>query len=130
MLLIFASALALGACSSKNAGVGGNAAEQQSARQRGRRSNLDVGWTSRWLPGDDFFAMPTASGPSDEIPADRSNWGAFASIAEDTNARIVKLIDALAAETATPKAERRGQMANFYKAYIEDAAIERPAWRR
>jgi putative endopeptidase len=75
------------------------------------------------LPGDDFFDYANGEWlAKTEIPADRSSWGAFASIAEDTNARIVKLIGALAADRNT-KGEAR-QVADFYQAFMDEAGIE------
>ena len=46
------------------------------------------------LPGDDFFTFANREWlDKTEIPADRSSWGAFAAIAEDTNQRIVKMFE-------------------------------------
>ena len=48
-------------------------------------------------PGDDFFNYANGDWlAKTEIPADRSSWGTFAMMAEDTNSRIVKMIEALA----------------------------------
>ncbi|MES2316067.1 MAG: M13 family metallopeptidase [Pseudomonadota bacterium] len=76
------------------------------------------------LPGDDFFHYANGDWLArTEIPADRSSWGAFASIAEDTNARIVKLIDALAADKRTRGEARK--VADFYTAFMDEATIEK-----
>ncbi len=75
------------------------------------------------LPGDDFFNYANGEWlAKTEIPADRSSWGAFASIAEDTNARTVKLIEALGADPHA-KGEAR-QVADFYRAFMDEATIE------
>ena len=75
------------------------------------------------LPGDDFYAYANGEWMArTEIPADRGSWGAMYALAEETNARIVKLIE----EAATGKsanAEAR-KVADFYKAYMNEAAIE------
>ena len=75
------------------------------------------------LPGDDFFTYANSAWlASTEIPADRSSWGAFASIAEDTNERIVKMFASIAADPkATPEARK---VASFYQAFMDEAAIE------
>ena len=74
-------------------------------------------------PGDDFFNYANGEWlAKTEIPADRSSWGAFAAIAEDTNARIVKLIEAQAADKKA-KGEAR-KVADFYSAFMDEAAIE------
>ncbi|WP_313035119.1 M13 family metallopeptidase [Massilia alkalitolerans] len=75
------------------------------------------------LPGDDFYAYANGEWMArTEIPADRGSWGSMAVLAEDTNARIVKLIeDAAASKSATPEARK---VADFYTAYMNEAAIE------
>ena len=79
--------------------------------------------TMALLPGDDFFTYANQDWlAKTEIPADRSSWGAFASIAEDTNARIVKMFDSINADPkATPEARK---VASFYKTFMDEAAIE------
>jgi putative endopeptidase len=75
------------------------------------------------LPGDNFFNYANGEWlAKTEIPADRSNWGAFASIAEDTNARIAKLIEALEADKKAGGEAR--QVADFYQAFMDEATIE------
>ena len=75
------------------------------------------------LPGNDFFTYANQDWLArTEIPADRSSWGAFAAIAEDTNARIVKMFDNINADPkATPEAKK---VATFYKTFMDEAAIE------
>ncbi len=75
------------------------------------------------LPGDDFFTYANSDWlAKTEIPADRSSWGAFASIAEDTNQRIVKMFDTI---NADPKASAEAKkVATFYKTFMDEAAIE------
>jgi endothelin-converting enzyme/putative endopeptidase len=75
------------------------------------------------LPGDDFFAWANREWlAKTEIPADRSGWGAMANLAEDTNQRIVKLVeDAAKDKNAGPEARKA---ADFYSAYMNEAAIE------
>ncbi|MGX9218310.1 M13 family metallopeptidase [Massilia varians] len=75
------------------------------------------------LPGDDFYAYANGEWMArTEIPADRGSWGSMAVLAEDTNARIVKLIeDAAASKSASPEARK---VADFYTAYMNEAAIE------
>jgi endothelin-converting enzyme/putative endopeptidase len=75
------------------------------------------------LPGDDFFAWANREWlAKTEIPADRSGWGAMANLAEDTNQRIVKLVEEAAKDkNAGPEARKA---ADFYNAYMNEAAIE------
>ena len=76
-------------------------------------------------PGDDFYAYANGTWvATTEIPADQSRWGMWSEIAEQTNQRLVALIEAAAkkpAGTVTP-AERLA--ADFHSAYMDQAAIE------
>jgi endothelin-converting enzyme/putative endopeptidase len=74
-------------------------------------------------PGDDFFAWANGQWlTKTEIPADRSRWGAMDSLAEDTNQRIVKLIEEAGKDkNASPEARK---VADFYGAYMNEAGIE------
>jgi putative endopeptidase len=74
-------------------------------------------------PGDDFFAYANGAWlAKTEIPADRSSWGAGAALAEDTNARIAKMIGELAADK-NAKGEAR-KVADYYNAFMDEAGIE------
>ncbi|MGI4719952.1 MAG: M13 family metallopeptidase [Janthinobacterium lividum] len=75
------------------------------------------------LPGDDFYAWANGEWMAKtEIPADRGAWGAMYALAEETNARIVKLIEEAAANKSA-NAEAR-KVADFYQAYMNEAGIE------
>ncbi|MDB6114205.1 MAG: peptidase, partial [Lacunisphaera sp.] len=75
-------------------------------------------------PGDDFYAYANGSWmAAAQIPADRSSWGSGASLAEDTNRRIVGLIEAAAKNRATATAAER-LVADFHTAYMDEAGIE------
>ena len=75
------------------------------------------------LPGDDFFAYANADWlAKTEIPADRSGWGAGAALAEETNERIRKMIEAIAADkNATGEAR---MVADYYSSFMDEAGIE------
>jgi endothelin-converting enzyme/putative endopeptidase len=75
-------------------------------------------------PGDDFFAWANGDWlAKTEIPADRGSWSEMASLAENTNQRIVKLIEDAAADKRS-KGETR-KVADYYGAYMDEAAIEK-----
>ncbi|CAN7517771.1 M13 family metallopeptidase [Massilia sp. LjRoot122] len=75
------------------------------------------------LPGDDFYAYANGEWMAKtEIPADRGSWGAMYALAEETNARIVKLIEE-AGVNKSASAEAR-KAADFYTAWMNEAAIE------
>ena len=78
------------------------------------------------LPGDDFFRYANNDWLNQtEIPGDRNSWSAGAQLVEETNERIVKLIEALASQPAA-SAEMR-QINDFYRAMMDEAAIEKRA---
>src|SRR5690242_11021284 len=74
-------------------------------------------------PGDDFFAWANKDWlAKTAIPEDRSRWGAMDNLAEDTNQRIVKLIEGVSADKkAGPEARK---VADYYNAYMDESAIE------
>jgi endothelin-converting enzyme/putative endopeptidase len=79
--------------------------------------------TASVKPGDDFFGFANADWLAETtIPADHSSWGGSLQLAEDTNQRIVKMIEALGSD---PSAKGEGRLvANFYAAYMDEAGIE------
>ncbi len=93
------------------------AAQAQPAAAPAKQANMVM------LPGDDFFTYANRDWlDKTDIPADRSSWGAFASIAEDTNQRIVKMFDTIHADPkASPEARK---VAEFYRTFMDEAAIE------
>jgi putative endopeptidase len=74
-------------------------------------------------PGDDFFAYANGDWlAKTEIPADRSSWGAMGALAEQTNQRIVKMIEDLAADKKLGGEARK--VSDYYRSYMNEAAIE------
>src|SRR5207248_913971 len=67
-------------------------------------------------PGDDFFAYANGKWVAETtIPADRSSWGVFATLAEKADKRTADLIR----ETKVKK------IADYYAAYMDEATIEK-----
>jgi putative endopeptidase len=77
-------------------------------------------------PGDDFFAYANGGWLSKTaIPADRSSWGAMASLAEETNVRIARLIEDAAKDKDKDKGGGEARkVGDYYSAYMDEAAIE------
>jgi len=119
LLLIFASALALGACNSKL----GSADQEQKA---GSAVGVDLAWMDKSVaPGDDFFLYANGNWvKTHEIPADRSSIGAFFTARQAVEKQNLDLINSLI--KSNPDAgSNEGRIVAFYKAYIDQAAIDR-----
>jgi endothelin-converting enzyme/putative endopeptidase len=97
--------------------VPAHAADQPAAKPAAEKS-MTV------LPGDDFFRWANGDWlAKTEIPADKSGWGAMGQLAEETNQRIVKMIEGLASQKdASPEARK---VSDYYSAFMNEAAIEK-----
>jgi endothelin-converting enzyme/putative endopeptidase len=74
------------------------------------------------LPGDDFYAFANGQWvAATEIPADRSAWSAGQALVEDTNQRILQLIDAAGRQPGAGDAKK---VATYYGAIMDEAGIE------
>jgi putative endopeptidase len=74
-------------------------------------------------PGDDFYQFVNGDWLAHhEIPADKAAWGPGSVLANETDRRIVKLIEAAAADSHA-RGETR-QITDFYAAYMDEAGIE------
>ena len=108
LLLIFASALALGACSTK---TGQNSATEQ---KEGTGIGIDLSWMDKSaVPGDDFYKYANGNWKT-EIPADRSRIGGFW-IADQVREKNTKaLFDNIL--KSNPTSGNDGLIANYYNA--------------
>jgi predicted metalloendopeptidase len=119
LLLIFASALALGACSSHR----GNEAQQ--AQQQGTQIGIEPSWMDKTVkPGDDFFSYANGSWVKNTaIPADRSSVGAFWIADQLREKNTDALFNAIL--KSNPTSGTDALIANYYKAYLDTSAIDR-----
>ncbi len=83
-----------------------------------------AGMSPAVVPGDDFYAYANGTWQTTtEIPADRGYWGAGSALAEETNQRLVALVEAAAKDRAA--ATPAGRMAaDFHTAFMDEAGIE------
>ena len=90
-LLIFASVLVLGACNRTPGG--GNATQAQP----GTAIGIETAWMDKSVqPGDDFFAYADGNYvKTAQIPADRTNVGAFSIARDAVEKQNLDLIDSL-----------------------------------
>ncbi|MBA5605354.1 M13 family metallopeptidase [Duganella sp. FT3S] len=115
------TALSLALCGATFALAPAHAAPDDTAPVAAIAANANA--PAATLPGDDFFDYVNGAWlKSVEIPADRSSWGVGAALVEDTNARIVKLIEGLAADPAA-NAEAKKIVA-YYNTFMDEAGIE------
>ncbi len=120
--LLVASALALtiGTAACKQAG---NTAAEPSV---GTTSGVDLNALDKNAkPGDDFYAYANGNWINrTEIPADRSSVGGFYIADQEREKNSVALFDQILKSNAAANTDE-GRIANYYKAYLDTAAIDR-----
>jgi predicted metalloendopeptidase len=119
LLLIFASALALGAC---NRTGGGTTASEQ---KQGTGIGIETGWMDKSVkPGDDFFSYADGSWVKNTpIPQDRSRIGGFWIADQQREKNTRELFKAIL--DANPTSGNDALIANYYKAYLNTGAIDK-----
>jgi len=118
LLLIFASALALGACHN-------NAGNNSTEAHQGTGIGIDLGWMDKSVtPGDDFFSYADGTWVKNTpIPADRSRIGGFFIADQQREKNTRALFDGII--KSNPTGGTDGMIANYYKAYLNTDAIDR-----
>jgi endothelin-converting enzyme/putative endopeptidase len=115
------TAIMLALCGAAVMSMPGQAADQAQPANAPKAEAPQASATLR--PGDDFFAYANGDWVSKtEIPADRSSWGAMGALAEETNQRIVKMIEDLASDKKLSGESRK--VSDYYRAYMNESAIE------
>jgi predicted metalloendopeptidase len=102
---------------------GSQVAPPQAAAVPGGGIDLD-GIDRSVAPGDDFFRYANGTWlKSEQIPADRSVWGATSLLEELTAKRTADLIAGTAATPAPPGSDAR-KIGDTYATFMDEAAIE------
>ena len=115
------TAIALALCGAAIVSMPGQAQQANAAKAETQGNQTAASATLR--PGDDFFAYANGDWlAKTEIPADRSSWGAMGALAEETNQRIVKMIEDLANDKKLSGEARK--VSDYYRTYMNEAAIE------
>jgi putative endopeptidase len=75
-------------------------------------------------PGHDFYQFANGTwAKNTPIPPDRSNYGLFNRLNDLSDARTKKIIERISSQAHAPDSEP-GKVANFYSAFMDEAAIE------
>ena len=120
VLIIAVSFVALAACSRTG---NGNSGQQQA---QGTQSGIDKSLMDTSVkPGDDFDKYANGAWEKNtEIPADKSNIGVFTTINDEAQKREAALVDEIAKSNPAAGSDE-ARIANYYKAYMDTAAIEK-----
>src|SRR3954467_385825 len=118
-LLLFASALALSACNTRQ---GGNATQEV---KPGTGIGINTAWMDKsGVPGDDFYSYADGAWMKNTpIPADRSSIGGFYIADQQREKQTRELFDGIL--KANPTGGNDALIANYYKAYANTDAIDR-----
>jgi putative endopeptidase len=119
-LLLFVSALALAACGTSQSN---NAAQEQ---VKGTQSGIDKSlMDTSAAPGDDFDQYANGAWEKTaEIPADKSGISVFSIIADRADKREADLVNEIVNSNPAEGSDE-ARVANYYKAYVDTAAIEK-----
>ncbi|MEN3278607.1 MAG: putative endopeptidase, partial [Massilia sp.] len=75
-------------------------------------------------PQDDFFEYLNGKWlKNTEIPADKSSWGSFAKLRDDTLPQLRTIIERAAAEKSAAGTETQ-KIGDFYASYMDEARLE------
>ncbi len=87
------------------------------------KSGIDKSNISQTIkPGQDFYEYVNDGWlKNTQIPADKSNYGAFTILDDDTQAAVRKIIEEAAADTQAPAGSDRQKVGDFYRTYMDVA---------
>ena len=76
-------------------------------------------------PQDDFFSYLNGNWlKTTEIPADKSSWGAFAKLRDDTLQQLRELVEATAAHPANPRGSEAQKIADLYASFMDEKKLD------
>src|SRR5688572_21645525 len=77
-------------------------------------------------PGDDFFKYVNGKwAATTEIPADKTSFGAFATLGDLSEARVRALLDRWAADKSLKPGSDEAKVAAIYRTFLDEAAAEK-----
>ena len=120
LLVVSALALTASACNMKSGD------KDATAQTAGTEIGLDLAAMDKSVkPGDDFYHYANGTWLKNaEIPADRSSIGGFFLADQVREKNSVALFDSILKQNAAANSDE-GRIANYYKAYLDTAAIDR-----
>jgi predicted metalloendopeptidase len=123
-LCLIAAAVVLSACS-KSPEPAAPAKEAAPAKAAIGAWGFDTaGMDKSVKPGDDFYRYANGKWLSTEkIPPDQVDWGAFTTLAVQTETQLHEILEALPADPASGSNEQKAR--DFYRAYLDADAIEK-----
>lgn len=128
-LMIAGSLLFLPACSDQSSPKGNDADAQETALISPELGEFGIDLTAQNTsvdPGDDFNLFANGTWIENfEIPADRTNYGAFTTLAERSESQIKKIIDDLSAETETEQGSAAQRVRDYYNSYMDVETINK-----
>ena len=85
------------------------------------KSGIDKSYVSQAIkPGQDFFEYVNDGWlKNTPIPADKSNYGAFTILDDDTQAAVRQIIEEAAADKQAPAGSDRQKVGDFYRTYMD-----------
>ncbi|MES2103040.1 MAG: M13 family metallopeptidase [Pseudomonadota bacterium] len=87
-------------------------------------TNMAGGIKQSVVPGNDFFEYANGAWlDQTSIPEDRSSWGVNGILTEETDKRVIKLLEHMLSNNEPPRRDER-KAADFYAAYMDEAGIE------
>ncbi|MCU6432811.1 M13 family metallopeptidase [Undibacterium sp. Jales W-56] len=103
-----------------------SAADVPKATQTGPISGIDIGYIEPAVRAqDDFFTHLNGKWlKTTEIPADKSSWGAFAKLRDDTLPQLKGLIEAAQQDSKKKAGSDEQKIGDFYSSYMDEKKLE------
>ena len=100
-------------------------AGEQTPAARPSPRGIDVGGMDPSVaPGDEFFLHANGAWlKRTEIPADKSAWGAFNILTEESTVRTRALVEAAATSAASPGSNER-KVGDFFSSFMDETTVE------
>jgi putative endopeptidase len=119
------SSLMLAACSGSGTPAAGPAASGGAVVPAALQSGVELEhFETAIAPGDDFYRHVNGRWLANtEIPADKSNYGAFTLLDDEAQANLRQLIEEAARADAAPGSDSQ-KVGDYYNSYMDEAALE------